>query len=63
MGPPGGGRTFITNRITRHFNIIAYTELSTSTITEIFSTLVSSFLRRFNEPVKNSLDKLISSVL
>lgn len=28
MGPPGGGRTFITNRIIRHFNVIGYTELS-----------------------------------
>jgi dynein heavy chain len=27
MGPPGGGRTFITNRLVRHFNVIAYTEL------------------------------------
>lgn len=27
MGPPGGGRTFITNRVVRHFNILGYTEL------------------------------------
>jgi dynein heavy chain len=27
MGPPGGGRTAITNRIVRHFNLIAYTDL------------------------------------
>ena len=27
MGPPGGGRTFITGRLVRHFNVIAYTEL------------------------------------
>jgi dynein heavy chain len=27
MGPPGGGRTYITNRLIRHFNIIAYPEL------------------------------------
>jgi len=30
MGPPGGGRTFISNRIVRHFNVIAYDELATS---------------------------------
>ena len=27
MGPPGGGRTYITNRVVRHFNVIAYPEL------------------------------------
>ena len=27
MGPPGGGRSFITNRVIRHFNILGYTEL------------------------------------
>ena len=27
MGPPGGGRSNITGRAVRHFNIIAYTEL------------------------------------
>ena len=36
MGPPGGGRTFITNRIIRHFNILAYTDLSFNTIRQIF---------------------------
>lgn len=36
MGPPGGGRTFITNRMVRHFNIIGYTELDNNTIKSIF---------------------------
>lgn len=36
MGPPGGGRTFITNRMVRHFNVIGYTELDDNTIKCIF---------------------------
>ena len=39
MGPPGGGRTFITNRIVRHFNIFAYTELDIETIKRIFGII------------------------
>ena len=63
MGPPGGGRTFITNRYVRHFNVIAYTELSGSTVTEIFQKLVGSFFKKFSENIKNNLTTLIDSVL
>ena len=27
MGPPGGGRSYITNRVVRHFNVLTYTDL------------------------------------
>ena len=47
MGPPGGGRTFITPRVIRHFNVIAYTELDAETINMIFVTLVDHFFRKF----------------
>jgi dynein heavy chain len=40
MGPPGGGRTFITNRLVRHFNNICYTEISESTILQIFTSMI-----------------------
>ena len=32
MGPPGGGRSIITPRLSRHFNVIGYTELDDPTI-------------------------------
>jgi dynein heavy chain, axonemal len=49
MGPPGGGRTFITNRVIRHFNVIGYTELNNATVSHIFKALVGHFFRRYNE--------------
>ena len=63
MGPPGGGRSQITNRITRHFNVIAYTELDQVTISQIFTALVTNFLKRFCEDIRNLIDPFIESVL
>lgn len=44
MGPPGGGRSNITNRCLRHFNVISYTDLDEDTIKNIFLTLTKAFL-------------------
>ncbi len=51
-GPPGGGRTYITNRLVRHYNILAYTELDFGTIESIFSKLIDFFLSRFSPEIK-----------
>jgi dynein heavy chain len=51
MGPPGGGRTFITGRMVRHFNLLAYTEMDNAIISNIFKYLVNHFLKRFAEPI------------
>ncbi len=53
MGPPGGGRTFITNRVIRHFNVLAYTELPNDIINSIFSSLLGFYFKKFPEPAKN----------
>lgn len=63
MGPPGGGRTFITARLVRHFNVIAYTELDRDTISAIFSSLMANFYKRFTEPVRNAQSQIIEAVL
>ena len=63
MGPPGGGRTFITPRLMRHFNIIAYTELNDSVVKTIFSNLVNHFYKKFSEPIRNALPAVIEDVL
>jgi dynein heavy chain len=36
MGPPGGGRTFITPRMLRHFCTISPTELDDETVNAIY---------------------------
>jgi dynein heavy chain len=59
MGPPGGGRTFITNRLVRHFNMLAYTDLPSDIINSIFTSLLAFYLRKFPEPVRH-FDKHLS---
>mmetsp|Transcript_28820 Transcript_28820/g.26077 ORF Transcript_28820/g.26077 Transcript_28820/m.26077 type:complete len:306 (-) Transcript_28820:325-1242(-) len=63
MGPPGGGRTYITNRITRHFNMLTYTDLDEETIKYIFNTIVEFFFRRFADPVRDARVQIVDAVL
>ena len=63
MGPPGGGRSSISARIIRHFNMIAYTDLDEETISMIFTTITDSFFRKFALPIKESVKTLVDTVM
>ena len=45
MGEPGGGRAFITQRMTRHFNQIGYVNLDESTLEIIFRNILKWHFR------------------
>ena len=63
MGPPGGGRSEITARLQRHFNIMAYTDLQEESIYTIFFTIIGAFMAGFTQEVKDSLDSLVKMSL
>lgn len=44
MGPPGGGRNPITQRFTRHFNFLSFTEMEDASKRKIFSTILGSWM-------------------
>lgn len=63
MGPPGGGRSAITNRLVRHFNILAYPELDRGTVYQIYQKIVGSFYKRFADNIKEAIPKVVECVL
>ncbi|XP_013988847.1 dynein axonemal heavy chain 1 isoform X2 [Salmo salar] len=44
MGPPGGGRNPITQRFTRHFNFLSFTEMEDASKKKIFSTILGNWM-------------------
>lgn len=59
MGPPGGGRNEITNRLVRHFNVNCTFELNRETVTNIFLTILNHFLGSTNEKTRDSIHSII----
>jgi dynein heavy chain len=63
MGPPGGGRTAITERLKRHYNTVVAADLSRESTSTIFSTILSYFLQQFEEPVKALESKMVNGAI
>ena len=65
MGPPGGGRTFITNRYLRHFSTVGVVQTSEQTLKTIFNTILSWHLgtKGFPEQVAALCPKVIDATL
>lgn len=61
MGPPGGGKSTITQRFQRHFNIITYTQLGKESITMIFLKIVKAFIGGFSDSIGNMIPMLVDS--
>ncbi len=55
MGPPGGGRTRITQRYVRHFNLINFVNFSNESLGRVFGTILDW---RLNQGFQNSVKQL-----
>ena len=61
MGPPGGGRTYITNRLVRHFNLVTYSSMSESDITMIYTKILNAFLRGYSESIVEAIPRIVKA--
>ena len=63
MGPPGGGRTFITPRFQRHLSVISLADFEDDTLLRIFSSILHWFFTnfKFGENVTKVENKIVQA--
>ncbi|CAJ1051390.1 LOW QUALITY PROTEIN: dynein heavy chain 1%2C axonemal [Xyrichtys novacula] len=68
MGLPGGGRNPITQRFTRHFSLLSFTEMEDASKKRIFSTILGSWMgpvpaiQPLNEPLVDATIRVYSMI-
>jgi dynein heavy chain len=60
MGPPGGGRTFVTNRLLRHYSVLGTNDFDAKTIMNIFETMLRYFFGSHDELLVNLIPIVVS---
>ena len=70
MGPPGGGRTFITQRYVRHFNVLNFVPFSDPSLVSLFATIMDWFFtgkadpkNKFSAEVQGASRAMISATV
>ncbi|KAL0235780.1 hypothetical protein GEMRC1_002362 [Eukaryota sp. GEM-RC1] len=65
MGPPGGGRNPVTNRLLRHFNILNFVDLSSKSLNQIFNKIVGWYLDKpdFSDELRSLRDSVVSATV
>jgi len=65
MGPPGGGKTFITPRILRHLNLVSLANFDDDVMIKIFSTVLQWFFikGKFSPDVAKQENKIVTATL
>lgn len=65
MGEPGGGRTFITPRILRHYSLISLANFDDETISRIFGTILDWYFKKggFSPDIVKFTHKLINGTI
>ncbi|KAJ0395885.1 hypothetical protein P43SY_002016 [Pythium insidiosum] len=63
MGPPGGGRTRITQRYVRYFNLLNLVPFDTESLKSIFSRITDWFLLHFAGAVKALSSPMVAATI
>lgn len=65
MGTPGGGKSFITPRFQRHFNIVAFANFDDNTMHTIFRSILKWYFRtgNFSQDVAGCEQKIVAATM